>query len=136
MRTIAKCAIAPSYLAPRISASQRAEASLSWAGTIVWLSSKAIAHLRHLPDSCGAAAAVPQAWLDRHDFVGIELPIAFRRRGDGGAREPRAGGIALAFGRQDHAAEEARVHLPRAPGDDRVAAGLPPSVAGRDVAHA
>src|ERR1700755_715854 len=45
--------------------------------------------------------AVQKVPSPRHNLVGIELPIALGRCGDRGAREPGAGRLALAFGRQD-----------------------------------
>src|ERR1700743_2618990 len=78
MRTMAKCAIAPSYCAPRISASQRAEASFSCGGAILWLSSIPISHLLHLPDSCGAETGLPQALL-RLNHQDTKTPRTFTR---------------------------------------------------------
>src|SRR6185312_5937278 len=77
MRTMAKCAIAPSYSAPRISASQRAEASLSCAGTIVWFTSNAIAHLLHPPDSCGYSQSSLRATIGSEAIQGYGSVLAW-----------------------------------------------------------
>src|SRR5262249_49169349 len=47
-RTGAKCPTGPSYVRPKICAKNRADASLSCAGTMVWFSVIAIRHLQNI----------------------------------------------------------------------------------------
>src|SRR5579862_7562411 len=64
-------------------------------------------------------------------LVEVKFPRARRRPV---AREPSAGHFAFPFDRQHHAAQKARRHLSRAPGDHRIRAGLPPRLAWRQIA--
>src|SRR5579862_6362434 len=64
-------------------------------------------------------------------LVEVKFPRARRRPV---AREPSAGHFAFPFDRQHHAAQKLCRHLPRAPGDHRVRAGLPPRLARRQIA--